>query len=116
MRRFFFCISSGGLPGSDSLGLAEAGVIWAFARKLQMESENVFPGPLGPGTPVQTELKTSQIGKPQMWERTHVGLEAQGGSVKAPRAKQCHWRKQGLCDTRLAEARPPMLRNVAKYR
>ena len=49
------------------------------------------------------------IGKPQMWERAHVGFGGTGRKRKGPCTKQCAWQKHGLCDTRLAEASPPKL-------
>ena len=57
-----------------------------------------------------------EIGKPQMWERAHVGFGGTGRKRKGPCTKQCAWRKHGSSDTRLAEACPPKLRNTVKYR
>ena len=57
-----------------------------------------------------------KIGKPQMWERAHVGFGGTGRKRKGPCTKQCAWRKHGSSDTRLAEACPLKLRNTVKYR
>ena len=56
------------------------------------------------------------LGKPQMWERAHVGFGDTARKRKGPCTKQCAWRKHGSSDTRLAEACPPKLRNTVKYR
>ena len=57
-----------------------------------------------------------KLGKPQRWERAHVGFGGTGRKRKGACTKQCAWRKHALCDTRLTEACPTKLRNTAKYR
>ena len=56
------------------------------------------------------------FGNPQKWERPHVGFGGAGRKRKGHGTKQCAWQKHGSCDTRLAEACPPKLRNTVKHR
>ena len=51
-----------------------------------------------------------------MWEQAHVGFGGTRQKRKGPCTKQCAWRKHGSGHTRLAEACPPRLRNIAKLR
>ena len=61
-------------------------------------------------------FSSTEVGRPQMWERVQVGFGSTGKKRKGPCTKQCAWRKHGSCDTRLAEACPPKLWNTVKYR
>ena len=61
-----------------------------------------------PDVPGLTPM-SRQVGKPQMWERAHVGFGGTRRKRKGPCMKQCLWQKHSMCDACLAEACLPKL-------